>query len=360
MESAAWAPTAVHPYRQYTIPGGVQWSDHEPTGMRRHSRMCMLPAANGVELTAPLFLAPMRIVSFLSSATEIVALIGLGDDLVGISHECDHPPHLLDRPRVSRVRFDPAGMDSGDIDTAVREAMARFGSVYQVDVALLRRLAPEIILTQAVCEVCAVPTGSVMEAVGGLRRTPRVVSLDAHSVEQILQSIADVGLAAGADEAAARAVGGLRDRISAVEAAVRGRARPRVLLLEWLEPPFIPGHWVPEMVEIAGGVCLAGVRGGRSPEVAWESLAALDPDVLLIEPCGYDLERAVEEACRFEDRLRRIAPRAYAEGRVWALDSGRFSRSGPRVIEGIEALAAVLHPDAFDAVPSGAVARRVV
>lgn len=301
----------------------------------------------------------MRIVSFLSSATEIIDLLGLGDSLVGISHECDHPPHLLDRPRVSRIRFDPEGMDSGEIDAAVRDSMARFGSVYEVDVELLRRLEPDLVLTQAVCEVCAVPTGSVRGAVGGLSHPPHVGSLDAHTVEQILASIEYVGRAAGEEAAGRDAAAGLRGRLEAVAEMVGGRRRPRVLLLEWLEPPFIPGHWVPEMVEMAGGECLAGMTGGRSPEVTWDSVAALDPDVLLVEPCGYGLERALEEARRFEDRLRTIAPRAYEQGAVWSLDSGYFSRSGPRVVDGIEALASILHPTEFTQPPAPTIAVQV-
>lgn len=301
----------------------------------------------------------MRIVSLLSSATEIVDLLGLGDRLVGISHECDYPPHLLDRPRVSRVRFDPEGLTSGEIDAAVREAMARYGSVYEVDTSMLSRLQPDVILSQAVCEVCAVPTGSVEDAVASLPIPPQVVSLDAHTINEIIDSVVQVAAAAGLaaqGEAAARR---LRERLKAVVKAVAERSRPRVLLLEWLDPPFLPGHWVPEMVELAGGDCLVGRTGERSESANWDELRGLDPDILLIEPCGYDVERAGREAWEHRERLREIAPRALTDGAVWALDSAWFSRSGPRVIEGIETLSRVLHLGAHDSTQDTAIARRL-
>lgn len=289
----------------------------------------------------------VRIVSLLSSATEIVHLLGLQDSLVGISHECDYPAELLDRPRISRIRFDPAGLDSAQIDTAVRESMERFGSVYEVDEAMLRSLQPDLVLTQAVCEVCAVPTASVREVAALLPRIPEVVSLDAHTVEDILASVELVASAAGLPGKGNDAAAELRWRLTQVERSVSERPLPRVLMLEWLDPPFVPGHWVPEMVARAGGECVAGRAGERSREVSWQELEDLDPDVLLVEPCGYDLERSRDDARRFRERLVAIAPRAVGTGRAWAVDSGWFSRSGPRIVAGVEALAALLHPDVF-------------
>lgn len=289
----------------------------------------------------------MRIVSLLSSATEIVSLLGLEASLVGISHECDHPPGVLDRPRVSRVRFDPAALDSAGVDAAVRAAMERFGSVYEVDAEMLASLRPDLVLTQAVCEVCAVPTGSVREAVQPLPDPPRVLSLDAHSVEEIIASVRDVADAAGEPSRGATAVAALEGRLGAIESRLVGRPRPRVLLLEWLDPPFLPGHWVPEMVERAGGQCIAGEPRERSRQVDWDAVARLDPDVLLVEPCGYGLQGSLDDGTRYRERLQQTAPRAIEEGRAWALDSAFFSRSGPRVIDGIAALAAVLHPEMF-------------
>jgi iron complex transport system substrate-binding protein len=288
----------------------------------------------------------MRIVSLLGSATEIVFELGLQAHLVAISHECDHPPEALELPRVSRPRFDPAGLTSGEIDAAVRSSMEEFGSVYEVDVEALRRLKPDLVLTQAVCEVCAVPTGSVEEAVAGLAGHVRVASLDAHTVEGIFATLHQVADAAGAprrgDEAASR----LQARLDQVAAAVAGEPAPRVLLLEWLDPPFAPGHWVPEMVELAGGRNLLGDPGLRSVQVSPEEVAGLDPDYLLIEPCGFDLDRAAEDADRHREWLDSIGGRAISDGRAWLLHSAWFSRSGPRIVEGVEALAAILHPGA--------------
>lgn len=291
-----------------------------------------------------------RIVSLLASGTEIVAALGLGDRLVGISHECDHPSELLDRPRVSRPRFDPEGLSSGEIDRAVRDAMLEHGTVYALDAERLESLDPDVVLTQAVCEVCAVPTAGVEETIARLGVSPEVVSLDAHTIEEILDSIGTVGRAAGAVHAAGDVVAGLRARMERVAEATAGATRPRVLAIEWLDPPFAPGHWVPGMIERAGAECLLGEAGRPSREVAWEDVAGLDPDALLIMPCGYGLEASRADADAHADRLAAVAPRAIAAGRAWVVDgSAYFNRSGPRVVTGVEILAGLLHPDRFEA-----------
>jgi iron complex transport system substrate-binding protein len=291
-----------------------------------------------------------RIVSLLASATETVALLGLGDRLVAISHECDYPPELMDRPRASRTRFDTDQMASGDIDRAVREAMAAHGSVYAIDEQLLRQLQPDLILTQDLCEVCAVPLAGVHEVVEACGIGATVLALDAHTIEDILGSIIDVGTAAGVPERARAAVDDLRRRLLQVEAAVNGAARPSVLGVEWFDPLFSPGHWVPEMIERAGGVNLLGTPGGRSIQTDWDAVGSLDPDVLVVMPCGYGLQQSMEEADRFADRLLAIAPRAIAAGRAWVVDgSSYFNRSGPRAIDGVEILAGLLHPDRWSA-----------
>lgn len=296
----------------------------------------------------------MRIASFLASGTEICVALGLQESIVAISHECDWPPDVLDRPRVSRPRFDPAGLASGEIDAAVRRAMAEYGSVYEVDEDLLTRLAPDVVLTQAVCEVCAVPTPGVRELVARREIPATVVSLDAHTVQEILDSIVQVGVATGATGEAADVVASLRARIDGVRQAVRGATKPRVLAIEWLDPPFTPGHWVPEMVDIAGGDNLAGSAGGHSMQTTWDELANLDPDVLIIMPCGYDLEATKLDAAAVRERLHAIAPRAIADGRAYVVDgSAYFNRSGPRFVNGIEILAGLLHPDLFEAPPAG-------
>ena len=294
----------------------------------------------------------MRIVSLLASATEIVCELGLEDALVGISHECDHPSRVLDRPRVSRPRFDPEGMESGEIDRAVRGAMAEHGSVYEIDGDRLEALAPDLVLTQAVCEVCAVPTSGVRELAADRGLDAEVVSLDAHTLEEILDSVVQVGRAAGVGERARGRRAELGGRLEAVREAVAGASRPRVLALEWLDPPFAPGHWVPEMVEAAGAEDLVGRPGERSREMAWEELEGLDPDALAVMPCGFGVEEAREDADRHAPRLRRVAPRALEEGRAWVVDaSSYFNRSGPRVVDGVEILAGLLHPDRLPAPP---------
>lgn len=297
-----------------------------------------------------------RIASFLASGTEIACALGLADGIVAISHECDYPPHVLDRPRLSRPRFDPAGLDSGAIDRAVRTAMAEHGSVYEVDADALVRLAPDVILTQAVCEVCAVPTPGVRAVVRDRRLAAHVVSLDAHTLDDIFATILEVGAACGAEARAHAVVAGLRERVASVERAVADRPRPRVLALEWLDPPFVPGHWVPELVARAGGDCLLGRTGARSEEMDWAHLAALDPDVLIVMPCGYGLEASLDDADRFATRLVDVAPRAIAAGSAFAVDgSAYFNRSGPRAVDGIEILAGLLHPDAAPVAGLGAV-----
>ncbi|MEX0691805.1 MAG: ABC transporter substrate-binding protein [Gemmatimonadales bacterium] len=293
----------------------------------------------------------MRIASFLASATETACALGLDDQLVAISHECDWPPHVLDRPRVSRPVFDPTGLSSGEIDAAVRKAMVEHGRVYDLDVTVLTGAQPDLLLTQEVCEVCAVPTSLAHRAAAALDRMPKVLSLDAHRLEDILTSIHQVAQAAGVPERAVPVVAQLRARLDAVEQAVAGRPRPRVLALEWLDPAFVPGHWGPEMIALAGGHDLFGRAAVRSRELPWDELAGSDPDVLLVLPCGYDLARATVEADTHRARLITLAPRAIAAGRAWVMDaSAYFNRSGPRVVDGVELLGAMLHPEAFPTV----------
>jgi iron complex transport system substrate-binding protein len=296
----------------------------------------------------------MRIASLLSSATEIVYELGLQDHLVAISHECDYPPEALSLPRASRVRFDPSGLTSGEVDAAVRRCMEEFGSVYAIDQQALAAARPDLILTQAVCEVCAVPTGSVRDVVDSLPGPPDVLSLDAHTLDEILGTMLQVAQAAGDAELGRVTVGRLRDRLRRVRDAVEHRPRPRVLALEWLEPPFAPGHWVPEMIVLAGGDCLVGTSGGHSVQIGWDQVTGLDPDRLLIVPCGYDLDASRADADRARPMLLQAAPRALAAGHAAVGHSAFFSRSGPRVVDGIEALAAWLHPAAgLPAAPPG-------
>jgi iron complex transport system substrate-binding protein len=288
----------------------------------------------------------MRIASLLASATEMVAALGLEDQLVAISHECDYPPTVIRRPRVSRPRFDPDALSDAGIDAAVRDSMLHHGSPYALDEERLRAVAPDVILTQAVCEVCAVPTSLAAEAARTLGPEVRVLSLDAHSVEGVLEVVEQLGNALGASGRADALVATLRARLSAVGDAVAGAPRPSVLALEWLDPPFLPGHWVPEMIELAGGRNLAGEALRPSRGVPWEDLTGLDPDVLVVMPCGYGLERSRRSADEQGGRLRALAPRAIAAGRAWVVDgSSYFNRSGPRIADGVEILGALFHPE---------------
>ena len=292
-----------------------------------------------------------RIVSLLPSATEIVCALGLGDRLVGVSHGCDHPSAMLEKPRLTRPRFPLDGRSSGEIDAAVRQALREFGSVYEVDTERLAAVEPDLLLTQGVCEVCAVPTRDAEAAAARLGSCPTVLALDAHDIAGVLTTIRRVGQAGSVPERAEQCVRETERRIASVRARVEGRSVPRVLALEWLEPPFVPGHWVPEMVALGGGDLLRGVAGRPSFAVRWEELAGLDPDVLLVMPCGFDLAAARADADRYRAALCAVAPRAMRAGRAYAVDAtAHFSRPGPRVADGVELLAGLLHPDVFPAV----------
>ena len=275
-----------------------------------------------------------RIVSLLPSATEIVCALGLEDRLVGISHRCDYPESIADRPRLSRPRTNLEGLSSGEIDAAVRAALRDYGSVYEIDVAGITALEPDLVLTQGICDVCAVSESQVTASIG-----TRILSLDAHDLSAIFQSIHDVGCATGAVDAARDCVADLQRRVDAVRATVADRPRPRVLALEWLDPPYVPGHWVPELIAAAGGDLLAGTARRPSYRMEWSELRALDPDIVLIMPCGFNLDETRREAERYDDLLRGLAPQ------VHLLDaSAYFSRSGPRVVDGLELLASAIFP----------------
>jgi len=301
-----------------------------------------------------------RIASLLPSATEIAYALGLGDCVVGVSHGCDHPSAARTKPVLTRPRFGLDGLSSGEIDAAVRHALREFGSVYEVDTERLAALGPDLLLTQGMCEVCAVPTREAEAAALGLASCPAVIALDAHDVAGVLTTIRVVGRAGGVSERGEQCVRDIERRIASVRARVAGRLAPRVLALEWLEPPFVPGHWVPEMVALAGGNLQRGIAGRPSFTVRWEDLAGLDPDVLLVMPCGFDLAAACADAHSYRASLCAVAPRAIRSARAYAVDAtAHFSRPGPRIADGVELLAGLLHPDLFPEVSSAGRARRV-
>ncbi len=288
----------------------------------------------------------MRIVSLLPSATEIVFALGLGDCLVGVSHECDFPPEARTRPVVTRSLL-PPGLSQAEIDREVKRLLAENGTIYGLDAELLKALKPDLILTQRLCYVCAVGYEQVCETVEAIGAGARVLALEPDGLEGIFGTILTVGEAAGRREAAEELVAGFRARLEAVARRVSGLPRPRVVALEWLDPPLAAGHWVPEMVALAGGEDPFGRPRLPAVRLDWADVLAADPDVLVLMPCGYDLPATVEAA----GVLRKVRglenTRGAAEGRVYAVDgSAYFNRPGPRVVDGVEVLAEILHPEA--------------
>jgi iron complex transport system substrate-binding protein len=295
----------------------------------------------------------MRIVSLLPSATEIVYALGLGDQLVGRSRECDFPEDVVDVPIVTRDASDLGDQDSREIHEDVARAVRGGGSIDRLDAELLRKLEPDLVLTQQLCDVCAVSYREVTEAVRTLDRDTTVVSLEPQSIEGIFNSIATVGAYTEAEDEAVGLVEILRERLGMLENQIlerrlQGIASRRVVVLEWLDPPFASGHWVPEMVRRAGGWEVLGAEGERSVETTWERLREMQPEVVVLALCGFDAARAAEELQRaslpewFDDLD------AVRDGELFAVDgSGLFSRPGPRVVEGVALLAELLDPEAF-------------
>ncbi|MCU1483527.1 MAG: transporter substrate-binding protein [Actinomycetia bacterium] len=288
----------------------------------------------------------MRIVSLLPSATEIVYALGLGDQLVGVTHDCDFPADARTKARVSRTLLPPDATPV-EIDRLVTAASVPGGSPTEVlDEDVLARLDPELIITQDLCAVCAIPTDDVQAALTTLGCTAEVVSLDPSSIDEVLAGISQVGAATRTDAEAAALVAGLRDRLDRVRASVHGLPRRRVFALEWGDPPFNGGHWIPEMIELAGGAPVLCEPGRDSVRVGWDQIAAAEADVVVFTPCGYSLDEAAAEGKGLLDRPE------IAGAEVWAVDADSlFVRPGPRLVDGIEVLAALLHPDAVGPVP---------
>ncbi len=291
----------------------------------------------------------MRICSLLPSATEIVYALGLGDQLVAVTHECDEPPAAREKPRITRSAIDPATLTSAQIDALVTQHLHDHRGIYQIDRALLERLDPDLILTQELCDVCAVSYQEVQRAVRALYGERQILSLEPVSLDGILDAILAVGRATGTEARAVELVNGLRERIERVRArtATVGR-RPRVVCLEWLDPPFVGGHWVPEMVAAAGGIDALGRAGEPSRRLSWDEVLAAAPEVAVLMPCGFGAERTVQEYKGAAIPAGWWQTPAVRAGQVWAVDANAFfSRPGPRVVDGLELLAAILHPDRF-------------
>jgi iron complex transport system substrate-binding protein len=280
----------------------------------------------------------MRIASLVPSSTEMLFELGLGDQVVAVTHECDWPPAAASLPHLTRTVV-PDGLSAGEIDRTVRETVAAGRPLYELDRDRLEEQAPDLIVTQAVCEVCAVSYDDVVAVAATLPGRPRVLSLDPMSLGEVLADIERLGDAAGVPDQALRLRAEADRRIEAVTGAVEDAPRPRVAALEWLDPPFIGGHWVPEMIELAGGEDALGHAGERSRTASWEEIAAAHPDVALAMPCGYDATRSAEEARTYGEQIESLGA-----DRVVAVDaSAYFSRPGPRLVTGIELLAHILH-----------------
>ncbi len=282
----------------------------------------------------------------LPSATEIVYALGLDDELVGVTFECNEPPRARLEKRIVVGGRDTSAMTAGDIDRYVREQLAAGQDLYTLDAGALAEIAPEIILTQDLCRVCALPTNHVEDALDYLGCRAEVISLDPHTLDDVLDSITIVGKRLGVEQRADELVTGLRLRLDAVASRVAAQPRPRVAVLEWIDPPFTGGHWVPDLIIAAGGQPVASDAGEHSRERSWDDIIDARPDLVLVAPCGFDLDGAAGQAVVVTERLPGLP--------VWAIDAdGLVVRPGPRLIEGIEAIATALHPHAFDLKPAG-------
>jgi iron complex transport system substrate-binding protein len=299
----------------------------------------------------------MRICSLLPAATEILFALGLGDDVVGVTDECDFPPEAADRAVVVRPRIDPRA-PAGEIDRQVRACVERGESVYVIDSEGLCALAPDLIVTQELCQVCAASPDDLAAVLGRLEKQPRVVLLAPRGLADVWRDIRMLGRITGRSARAEDLAARLEDRVRAVESRMRTVPRPRVLCFEWLDPPFSAGHWVPEMVEAAGGIPLLATAGEPSAEIEWEEILNSRPEAIVLMPCGYDLERTLAEYAQAKLPEGWWDLPAVRDGRVSAVDANSyFSRSGPRLAAGVEILARALHPDlAVDPIPPGALA----
>ncbi len=291
----------------------------------------------------------MRIVSLVPSATEMLFALGVGPDVIAVTHECDFPPAVRELPKVTRDVL-PPGLTAVQIDAAVKERTLAGESIYELDTETLHDLRPDLIVTQALCSVCAVSYEDVRAVAEEIESHPQVIALDPHTIGEILGDAGTLAQAADRRDAAVELVRGAAARIDRVRIAARRAHRPRVAALEWLDPPFAAGHWTPQLIEYAGGEDVLGFAGEQSEERSWEEVAASQPDVVVVMPCGYDAEIAHREAEMHRDQLS-----ALGAGEVVAVDAASyFSRPGPRIVDGLEVLAHILHPELFPEAPAQA------
>jgi len=292
----------------------------------------------------------MRVVSLLPSATEIVTALGLYDDLVGVTFECDEPASARNDKTVVVGGKDTHGMRPAEIDAYVRDQMAAGADLYTLHADALAALDPDLILTQDLCRVCAISSGHVADALDYLGCHADVVSLDPYTLDEVLETIRTVGARASVAGRAERLVDSLRTRLRRVAEATAGLPRPRVAVIEWVDPPFSAGHWVPDLVAAAGGRPVAARGGQRSIETSWDAVVDARPELLLVAPCGFHLDGAVDHARRVPEHVPGVP--------VWAIDADALVvRPGPRLVDGVEAIAAILHPDRVPTAPPGQVLR---
>jgi iron complex transport system substrate-binding protein len=288
----------------------------------------------------------MRIVSLVPHATELLFALGLGPEVVAVTHECDHPPAALAVRRVTRDVL-RGGLTAAEIDAAVRERTLRGEAIYELDREALAALSPDLIVTQALCPVCAVSYTEVAELAEALPSRPQVVSLDPHTLGETMSDVHTLAQATDRHEAAAELLAETNARLDRITLAVRDRPRPRVVALEWLDPVYIAGHWTPELIELAGGECLLAAPGAPSTTVSWEAVLDAQPEVVVAMPCGYDAPRAHAEALTYTSELAALNARLV----VAVNASAYFSRPGPRLIDGLELLAHILHPEVVPDAP---------
>ena len=282
----------------------------------------------------------MRIVSLVPHATELLFALGLGEEVVAVTHECDHPPAALELPRVTRDVL-KGDLSAGEIDQAVRERTLAGEAIYELDRRALAALQPELIVTQALCPVCAVSYEEVAEVAKTLPSAPHVIALDPKTFGETLGDVRTIAQATDRRDAGVALIAEIAARIDRVKLAVRAQPRPRVAAIEWVDPVFVAGHWTPQLIELAGGEDVLGMAGEPSLLVSWEELAAARPEILVVMPCGYDEQRAHAEALAYADELAGVGAQ-----RIVAVNaSAYFSRPGPRLIDGLELLAHVLHPE---------------
>jgi iron complex transport system substrate-binding protein len=293
----------------------------------------------------------VRIVSLVPHATELLFALGLGEQVVGVTHECDYPEEAAELQPVTRNVL-AEGLSPSEIDRAVRERTERGESIYELDEEIVRELEPDLIVTQALCHVCAVSVDEVQALAQTLPGPPRVISLDPQTYGETLVDVRTIAQATGSKDAALDLIARTARRADVVRLAARGAPRPRVVALEWLDPVFVAGHWTPQLIEMAGGEDVLGFAGEPSREATWEEVAAAQPEVVVVMPCGYDAARALVEAEEFAERLRSLG----ADQVVAVNASAYFSRPGPRLADGLELLAHILHPDRVPSAPAEALA----